>query len=181
MMIKNLFQQLEAYRKKQDLSILALCRKLETHNVNYHRWRKAGDITGPYKKIIEAFLSSRAGRSSIPKVQPSYQIKSESISDIAVIGMSCFYPGARNVKELWENILARRVQFRRILDQRLPLADYYDEDAKSEKSYLTKAAFIDEFNFAMGQINRFNSNGFLMSHFRNYKRLLGMKHLKFGN
>ena len=69
-------------------------------------------------------------------------------SDIAVIGLSCCYPGASNTRELWENILARRVQFRRILDQRLPIKDYCDEDPKSpEKTYVTKAAFLENFKF----------------------------------
>lgn len=76
----------------------------------------------------------------MPKMKPS--------SDIAVIGLSCYYPGASNPKELWENILSRRVQFRRMLDQRLPLGDYYDLDPKaSEKTYVTKAAFIENFKF----------------------------------
>ena len=64
------------------------------------------------------------------------------------MGMACYYPGASNVLELWENILARRVQFRRILDQRLPLSEYYDSNPKApEKTYLTKAAFLENFEF----------------------------------
>jgi len=74
-------------------------------------------------------------------------------SDIAVIGIACNYPGAHNPKELWENILARRVQFRRMLDQRLPLKDYHHEDPKfPDKSYLTKAAFIDGFRFEWSKL-----------------------------
>ena len=69
-------------------------------------------------------------------------------SDIAVIGIACHYPGARDIRELWENILARRVQFRRMLDKRLPLSEYYDADPRApEKTYCTKAAFIDNFTF----------------------------------
>ncbi len=67
---------------------------------------------------------------------------------IAVIGVACYYPGAANTRELWENILARRVQFRRMIDQRLPLSEYFDEDPKTpEKTYGTKAAFIENFFF----------------------------------
>ena len=143
-MSQQLFKKLERYRKKNGLSILALCRELDTYNVTYHRWKNAQNITGPYSKIIKEFLNKNeeSSRSSIKK-----DLVAQSASDIAVVGTACFYPGAHNPKELWENILARRVQFRRMLDQRLPLADYYDENAKGEKSYLTKAAFIDGFNF----------------------------------
>ena len=67
---------------------------------------------------------------------------------IAVIGMGCQYPGARDLKELWENILARRRQFRRMPDVRLPISEYYDPDPKiPDKTYGTRAAVIDGFKF----------------------------------
>ncbi|NEO45906.1 MAG: hypothetical protein F6K55_17960, partial [Moorea sp. SIO4A3] len=37
----------------------------------------------------------------------------DKTSKIAVIGMGCYYPGANNLRQLWENILTRRRQFRR--------------------------------------------------------------------
>ncbi|TRV42310.1 MAG: type I polyketide synthase [Microcystis panniformis Mp_MB_F_20051200_S9] len=67
---------------------------------------------------------------------------------IAVIGMGCHYPGAKQLSELWENILARRCQFRQFPDQRLPLSEYYDPDpATPDKTYGTRGAFIDGFQF----------------------------------
>lgn len=67
---------------------------------------------------------------------------------IAVIGMGCWYPGAQTLRELWENILARRRQFRRMPDHRLPLVDYHDPDpAVPDKTYGTRAAVIDGFQF----------------------------------
>ena len=67
---------------------------------------------------------------------------------IAVIGLACRYPDATTPRQLWENILARRRQFRRIPDCRLPLADYYDADKKSpDKTYARQAAVIDGFDF----------------------------------
>ena len=67
---------------------------------------------------------------------------------IAVIGMGCHYPGADNLKQLWENILARRRQFRRFPDVRLPMSEYYDPDPKTpDKTYGTRAAVIDGFQF----------------------------------
>ncbi|MCP4689433.1 MAG: SDR family NAD(P)-dependent oxidoreductase, partial [Desulfobacterales bacterium] len=74
------------------------------------------------------------------KVQPTHPI--------AVIGIGCWYPGARNPREFWENILARRRQFRRMPDQRLPLADYHDPDRSvPDKTYGKMAAVIDGFEF----------------------------------
>ncbi len=67
---------------------------------------------------------------------------------IAIIGLSCWYPGARSPLELWENILSKRQQFRRIPDSRLPLSKYYSSDRKSpDMTYGTEAAVIDGFNF----------------------------------
>ncbi|MEI2583443.1 SDR family NAD(P)-dependent oxidoreductase [Scytonema sp. PRP1] len=56
--------------------------------------------------------------------------------------------GAHHLPQLWENILAKRVQFRRIPEQRLPLSEYHDPDPTApEKTYGTRAAVIDGFEF----------------------------------
>lgn len=69
-------------------------------------------------------------------------------SAIAVVGIGCRYPGASSPVELWENVLARRQQFRRMPDCRLPLADYHDPDrGKADKTYSSRAALIDGFIF----------------------------------
>ena len=71
-----------------------------------------------------------------------------SASAIAVIGLACQYPDASTPRQLWENILTCRRQFRRIPDCRLPLADYYDADIKApDKTYGRQAAVIDGFDF----------------------------------
>jgi hypothetical protein len=77
------------------------------------------------------------------------RVKKEISHDsIAVIGMGCYYPGAPNLKAFWENILARRREFRKIPRQRLPLSDYYDADpAAVDKTYGDRAAVIDGFTF----------------------------------
>jgi hypothetical protein len=79
----------------------------------------------------------------------SYQERTEiTRGPIAVIGLACYYPGAPNLQRLWENIVTRRRQFRRMPDVRLPLDDYYDPDpAAEDKTYGTKAAVIDGFSF----------------------------------
>ncbi len=74
--------------------------------------------------------------------------KNKKSSDIAVIGIGCWYPGAKNPRLFWENILMRRKQFRKIPDKRLPLSEYYDPDPTAEdKTYGTRAAVIDGFHF----------------------------------
>lgn len=67
---------------------------------------------------------------------------------VAVIGLGCWYPGAQDAKTLWQNILARRQQFREFPNVRLPLADYHSPDRSApEKTYGRRGAFIDGFEF----------------------------------
>jgi enediyne polyketide synthase len=74
--------------------------------------------------------------------------KAPKATDIAIVGMAVWYPGAKNLVELWENVLTKRQQFRRMLDSRLPLADYYDADkSKPDKMYGTRASYMDGFEF----------------------------------
>ncbi len=69
-------------------------------------------------------------------------------SPIAVVGLGCHYPGADELSALWENILAKRCQFREMPDRRLPLADYYDSDCYApDKTYGSQAAVIEGFEF----------------------------------
>jgi enediyne polyketide synthase len=71
-----------------------------------------------------------------------------NIPAIAVVGMGCYYPGADSLKQLWENILARRREFRQFPDQRLPVSEYHDPDRKApDKTYGNRAAVIDSFEF----------------------------------
>lgn len=67
---------------------------------------------------------------------------------IAVVGLSCRYPGASSVQEFWETILAQRTQFRAYPKQRLPMEHYLSEDPHAvDKSYLGRAAFLDGWLF----------------------------------
>jgi len=150
-MSQQLLKKIEGFRKAKGMPILTLCKMMDVHNVTYHRWRNAGKITGAYKKLVEAFLAQNDP--SITAVNTPTTLSQNTSSDIAVIGIACYYPGASNVRELWENILARRVQFRRMLDQRLPLSEYYSDDPKAtDKTYLTKAAFLENFIFDWGKL-----------------------------
>ncbi len=78
-----------------------------------------------------------------------YKVRNETSHDaIAIVGMACRYPGASNLKDFWENILARRREFRRFPSQRLPLSEYYDADPLVlDKTYGNRAAVIDGFEF----------------------------------
>lgn len=70
------------------------------------------------------------------------------MSEIAIVGMACRYPDAASPVELWENAIAGRRAFRRIPDERLPLADYWDADpAAPDRTYGRTAAVIEGYEF----------------------------------
>ncbi|HEU5160196.1 MAG TPA: type I polyketide synthase [Streptosporangiaceae bacterium] len=67
---------------------------------------------------------------------------------IAVVGMACRYPDADSPTELWENAIAGRRAFRRLPDERMNLADYWDPDpAAPDRFYARTAAVIEGYEF----------------------------------
>ncbi|WP_433328113.1 type I polyketide synthase [Spirillospora sp. CA-294931] len=67
---------------------------------------------------------------------------------IAVVGMACRYPDAGSPGELWENVLAGRRAFRRLPDERMRLADYWDADPTApDRFYARTAAVIEGYEF----------------------------------
>jgi len=71
---------------------------------------------------------------------------------IAVIGIGCRYPGVKGPVQLWENVLARRSEFRLIPEKRLPASGYFHEDKKTpDKTYGRRAAVLDGFVFDWAQ------------------------------
>ncbi len=74
--------------------------------------------------------------------------ESQKHSKIAVIGIGCTFPGAKTKEEFWEVILARRQQFRKHIDERLPAKDYFNPDKKAEDMCYGKyASYIEGFEF----------------------------------
>jgi enediyne polyketide synthase len=67
---------------------------------------------------------------------------------LAVVGMACRYPDAASPRELWENAIAGRRAFRRLPDERMRLADYWDADpAAPDRFYSRYAAVIEGYEF----------------------------------
>ncbi len=74
-------------------------------------------------------------------------MKSKKQNRIAVVGMACRYPDADNPQQLWENILARRVSFRKIPAVRLSDAYFSDNAADTDTTYSQKAAVLKNYVF----------------------------------
>jgi acyl transferase domain-containing protein/phosphopantetheinyl transferase (holo-ACP synthase) len=65
---------------------------------------------------------------------------------IAIIGMSCLFPGAPDLAGYWSNIVRGYDATREVSDKEWPVEDYYDADASTfGKSYSKRGGFITEF------------------------------------
>jgi acyl transferase domain-containing protein/NAD(P)H-dependent flavin oxidoreductase YrpB (nitropropane dioxygenase family)/NADP-dependent 3-hydroxy acid dehydrogenase YdfG len=68
--------------------------------------------------------------------------------DVAIVGMSCMLPGARNLREYWDNIVDGVDAIREVPEARWALSDYYDPDpAAQDKVYSRWGGFLDEVPF----------------------------------
>ncbi|MFI9586189.1 SDR family NAD(P)-dependent oxidoreductase [Streptomyces sp. NPDC052236] len=67
---------------------------------------------------------------------------------LAIVGMACRYPDADRPAQLWEMVLDQRRAFRRLPDERLAAADYYDPDpTAADKTYSLYAAVLEGWTF----------------------------------
>jgi acyl transferase domain-containing protein/acyl carrier protein len=67
---------------------------------------------------------------------------------IAIVGLGCLLPGARDPRELWENIVNRVDCISEVPASHWNPADYYDPDpSASDKTYCRRGGFIPEVEF----------------------------------
>lgn len=68
--------------------------------------------------------------------------------NVAIVGMACIYPGARNIEEFWGNILAGNDWVTEVPDDRWNKALYYDPTvADGSKSHSKWGGFIPKIDF----------------------------------
>jgi hypothetical protein len=67
---------------------------------------------------------------------------------IAVIGMACLLPGARNLREFWSNIVNKKDSITDVPTDRWDVNEYYDPDPKTpDKTYCRRGGFLPEVDF----------------------------------
>ena len=68
--------------------------------------------------------------------------------DIAIVGMGCLLPGARNIHEFWDNVLRQKDSITEIPDTHWNVDDYYDADPSvPDKSYCKRGGFLPTIDF----------------------------------
>ena len=63
---------------------------------------------------------------------------------IAIVGMSCRFPGAQNVDEFWDNLLNQVDSVREIPADRWDIDQFYDAGRKPGKMYTREGGFLDD-------------------------------------
>ncbi|BAV04110.1 Acyl transferase domain-containing protein [Filimonas lacunae] len=68
--------------------------------------------------------------------------------DVAIIGMACIYPGAKNIEEFWRNIITGKDSVTEVPDERWNKALYYNPDVQDgSKSHSKWGGFIPDIDF----------------------------------
>ncbi len=73
--------------------------------------------------------------------EPSLQVARE---DIAIVGLSCRFPGARNVDEFWQNLLQGVDSVRDIPNDRWDIERFYSSDREPGKMYTRRGGFLED-------------------------------------
>ncbi len=64
--------------------------------------------------------------------------------DVAIIGMSCRFPGARNIDEFWQNLLNKVDSVRQIPGDRWDIDRFYSAEHEPGKMYTREGGFLDD-------------------------------------
>ncbi len=124
-----------------------MCKRKSDKGIIHNIWYNTSVYNGNIKYTLAQATNALQQR-CVDRQRKATMTDRLPVSPIAVIGLACRYPDATTPRQLWENILARRRQFRRMPDCRLPLADYHDADKRApDKTYGRQAAVIDGFDF----------------------------------
>lgn len=68
--------------------------------------------------------------------------------DVAIIGMACIYPGAKNIEEYWRNIITGKDSVTEVPDERWNKELYYNPDiTDGSKSHSKWGGFIPDIDF----------------------------------
>ncbi|SEJ65859.1 polyketide-type polyunsaturated fatty acid synthase PfaA [Dyadobacter sp. SG02] len=84
------------------------------------------------------------GQANLPKAPR----RKKKALNVAIVGMACIYPGARNIEEFWGNILAGKDWVTEVPDERWNKELYYDPTVSDgSKSHSKWGGFIPKIDF----------------------------------
>jgi len=97
------------------------------------------EVSAGSSQRLRSLPLDTARRVTQPRSQPS---------EVAIIGMSCILPGAKDLQTFWENVLNKVDAVREVPKSRWDWAEYYDPDPKAkDKVYSKWGGFLDDIPF----------------------------------
>ena len=99
--------------------------------------------------LLELIIESDEGEAKAKsELEPAPQIgrptPEVSREDIAIVGMSCRFPGAENVQQFWQNLLNGVDSVRDIPNDRWDIDRFYSEDHEPGKMATKQGGFLDD-------------------------------------
>ncbi len=97
--------------------------------------------------VLELVASESAETPAAPAVEtesPTTESKTRVRDDVAIIGMSCRFPGAHDVDEFWQNLLDGVDSVCEIPADRWDIERYYDADREPGKMYTREGGFLSD-------------------------------------
>ncbi|MDG4810844.1 SDR family NAD(P)-dependent oxidoreductase [Micromonospora sp. WMMD1120] len=92
-----------------------------------------------------------------PAPTPSGAVVEPADRDVAVIGLSCTFPGSADAEEYWDNLVHGRTLFRDVPVNRWDVERFHDPDrSRTDTTYCRQGGFLDD-------IERFDALFFSMS------------------
>ena len=81
----------------------------------------------------------------------------KNVNDIAIIGVACRFPGAKNYQQYWENLKSGVNSVREITQDRWDVNQYYSADASADNKSVSKWGGL------LDQVDQFDNHFFHIS------------------
>ena len=107
-------------------------------------------LASPHDTAGHGPESSNPRNDSPPSDVPDTEYVNRRLADtpIAIVGMSALLPGAKNIRDYWQNIVDGTDCTTEVPQSRWDLEDYYDADRTApDKTYSNRGAFIPDVEF----------------------------------
>nr|AIE12107.1 putative NRPS/PKS hybrid synthase module E2C [uncultured bacterium] len=125
---------------KDELDLEELRRHLKTRLPDYM-------IPGHYERIPQIPLTAngKVDRDELPEpvIQDRRSVTMDTEFDVAIVGMACRFPGARNVDEFWQNLAGGVESITRLSDEEI-LAAGVPAAVLSRPNYVKAAPVLDD-------------------------------------
>ncbi|MEM8946298.1 MAG: SDR family NAD(P)-dependent oxidoreductase [Planctomycetota bacterium] len=102
------------------------------------------DAISEYVLELLAGETESEGTTSALPAKPTGEVVATSREDVAIVGMSCRFPGARNIDEFWHNLMHRVDSVREIPDDRWDIDRFFSADREPGKMYTREGGFLDD-------------------------------------